>query len=157
MPISIRKATESDFSSVLMLVKELAVFQQMPHKVENTVEQMKADKDLFHCFVAENEHGEIIGIATYFFAWYSWVGKSLYLDDLCVKETERGKSAGRKLLNKIIDTAKQEGCKRVRWQVSDWNTRALAFYENCGAVIDKEVFNCDVEGEALSAWQAGND
>ena len=157
MPISIRKATEADFPSVLMLVRELAVFQQMPHKVKNTVAQMEADKDLFHCFVAENENGEIIGIATWFFAWYSWVGKSLYLDDLCVKETERGKSAGRKLLNKIIETAKSEGCKRVRWQVSHWNTRALTFYENCGAEIDKEVFNCDVEGQAIADWPTDSD
>ncbi|HYE53239.1 MAG TPA: GNAT family N-acetyltransferase, partial [Chitinophagaceae bacterium] len=83
----IRPATEQDYPSIFALVKGLAVFQNMPEKVLNSVEQMKAEQDLFKCFVAENDQQEIVGIASYFFAYYTWVGKSLYLDDLYVLES----------------------------------------------------------------------
>src|SRR5436305_9517994 len=120
MHSTIRKATEKDFYAILELVKGLAIFQNCVEKVNNTVEQMLEEKDLFNCFVAENEHKEIVGIASYFFAYYTWVGKSLYLDDLYVKESHRGQKIGSELLKQIFEVAKNENCKRVRWQVSDW-------------------------------------
>lgn len=64
--ITIRKATEEDFAAILSLVKELAVFQHSPEKVTNSSEQMRKEKNLFNCFVAENEQREIVGIASYF-------------------------------------------------------------------------------------------
>jgi len=78
MNINIRIATEDDFPSILLLIKELAAFEKAPEKVTNSVEQMKKEKELFRCFVAETESKEIVGMALYFFAYYTWVGKSLY-------------------------------------------------------------------------------
>ncbi len=153
MSILVREATPNDYPSVLLLIKELAAFQKTREKVQMSLEQMNSDHGLFHCFVAENESGGIIGIAIYFFAWFSWVGKSLYLDDLCVKASARGQSAGKKLLNKIFETAQKENCKRVRWQVSDWNNKAIEFYEKCGAAFDKEVYNCDFDSIAIASWK----
>ena len=66
MNIMIRKATENDFASILSLVKELAVFQNSLEKVTNTADQMLQEKNLFQCYVAENDHKEIVGIASYF-------------------------------------------------------------------------------------------
>src|SRR5215471_10402538 len=102
MSITIRKATEKDFPAMLDLVKGLATFQKTPEKVTNTVEQMQEEKSLFECFVAENEHNEIVGMASYSFIYYTWVGKSLYLDDLYVNESYRGQKIGSQLLNKIF-------------------------------------------------------
>lgn len=153
MKITIRKANEDDFSSILGLIKELALFEKAPEKVTNTVEQMKSEKDFFKCFVALNETHEIIGIALYFYAYYTWVGKSLYLDDLYVKEAYRGNKIGSKLLEKIFETAKKENCKRVRWQVLDWNTNAINMYKNCGANIDEEWFNCDFDEQGIKNFK----
>ncbi len=119
MNTTIRKAVEEDFTSILSLVKELAVFQKSPEKVTNTVEQMKEEKNFFRCFIAENEQKEIVGMASYSFVYYTWVGKSFYLDDLYVKESCRGQKIGSELLKKIFEVAKNENCKRVRWQVSE--------------------------------------
>ena len=66
----IRHATPNDFPAIFALVKGLAIFQNMPEKVLNSVEQMNQEKDLFKCFVAENEDHQIVGIASYFFAYY---------------------------------------------------------------------------------------
>lgn len=143
MEMIIRNANEQDFQQVVSLIKEFSVFQGAPEKVTITAEQMTEDRHLFRCFVAEAENKEIIGFATYFFAYYSWTGKAVYLDDLYVKEEFRKNGIGRMLLAKVIDLAKEQECKKVRWQVSKWNTNAIAFYKSIGATIDDVEINCD--------------
>ncbi len=141
----IRPATEQDFEAVLGLIKELALFEKAPEKVTNTVAQMKAEQDYFQVYVAEKDDGEIIGFALFYFVYYTWVGKSLYLDDLYVKETYRGQKIGSKLLDKVIETGRQNNCKRIRWQVLNWNKPAINFYKKLGAYLDDEWINCDLE------------
>ena len=153
MNIKIRKGTDSDFESIFSLVHELAVFQGSPERIINSVQQMKADKEFFQCFVAETESKEIVGMASFFFAYYTWVGKSLFLDDLYVKKSHRGKKVGSLLLEKIVDLARQENCKRVRWFVSRWNEPALEFYKKIGVDVDEEVLVCDLEGKRLTEFK----
>jgi len=142
MNFNIRKATEADFQAILSLIKELAEFEKAPDKVTNTTEQMKQEKDLFRCFVAETETKEIVGMALYFFAYFTWVGKSLYLDDIYVKDAFRNHKIGTALLRKIFEVANKENCKRVRWQVLKWNHSAIQMYTKSGAEIDDEWLNC---------------
>ena len=156
MGITIRKATEKDFPAILSLIKELALFEKAPEKVTNTVEQMNNEKNLFHCFVAVNLENKVIGMALYFFAYYTWVGKSLYLDDLYVKKAYRGNKIGSRLLEHVFDVAKKENCKRVRWQVLNWNTPAIEMYKKCGADLDNEWSNCDFDKERILEFKIVN-
>jgi predicted N-acetyltransferase YhbS len=142
MNFNIRKATEADFPAILSLIKELAEFEKAPEKVTNSVEQMKQEKDFFRCFVAETGNKEVVGIVLYFFAYYTWVGKSLYLDDIYVKESFRKQKIGTELLREVFRVARDENCKRVRWQVLNWNKPAIQMYEKSGAEIDDEWLNC---------------
>jgi len=153
MNFRIRKATEKDFEAILSLIKELAHFEKAPEKVSNSVEQMKEEKDVFGCFIAETEKKEIVGIALYFFAYYTWIGKSLYLDDLYVKETYRGEKIGARLLKKVIEVAKKENCKRLRWQVLNWNKPAIDFYKEFGAELDDEWINCDFDYKSIQEFK----
>jgi GNAT superfamily N-acetyltransferase len=152
MNIKIRTATEEDFSAILLLIKELAAFERAADKVTNTVEQMRTEKNLFRCFVAETESGEIVAIALYFFAYYTWVGKSLYLEDIYVKEEYRMHKIGSALLKKIFEEAKAEDCKRVRWQVLNWNQTAIKMYEKSGAQIDDEWLNCNFDADGIKSF-----
>ena len=144
MNVTIRKADEQDFPAILFLLKEFSVFQKTPEKVSITLEQMINEKNFFQCLVAETENKEIAGFATFFFTYYSWTGKGLYLDDLYVKESFRKQSIGKKLLDAIIDLAKKAQCKKVRWLVSGWNTNAIEFYKKMGAAIDGTDLICDL-------------
>jgi diamine N-acetyltransferase len=143
MSINIRKGTDEDLPNIYALIKEFAHFQKTPEKVKTTPDQMQKEKAFFHCYVAEKD-GEMIGFASYFFAYYSWTGKSLYLDDLYVSDAFRGKGVGSALLNAVINLAKEEGCKKMRWQVSNWNKPAIGFYRKMGASIDDVEINCDL-------------
>ncbi len=143
MTIEIRKAESKDFKEVYLLIKEFASFIRMPEKVLITPEQMANDKDYFNCLIALEEN-KIVGFATYFIAYYSWTGKTIYLDDLYVLEHYRGLGIGGSLFDKVIETAKIENCKKVKWQVSNWNKKAIDFYKSRGAEIDEVEINCDL-------------
>ena len=105
---------------------------------------MHKEKELINCLVAETESKEIVGYVVYFFAYYTWFGKSLYMDDLYVKDTFRGKGIGSSLINAVINFARKEDCHKLRWQVSGWNKPAIEFYKKLGATIDDVERNCDL-------------
>lgn len=142
--INIRPITEADFANLIELFKALATFQKDPEKMINSVAQMVAEKELIHGFVAISERDEIIGYTTYFYAYYSWVGKSLHLDDLYIKPTYRNKGIGSKLIQSVIDHAKATNCKKVGWQVSNWNHPAIDFYKTLGATVDDSRSDCEI-------------
>jgi len=142
MQINIRKGVEKDFPELLGLIKELAEFEKAPQAVTNSLDRMKEEQNLFGFFVAINDE-KIVGAALYFFAYYTWVGKSLYLDDIYVKPEYRGQQIGSKLMRKIFELAKEENCQRLRWQVLDWNTPAVEMYRKMGAQMSNEWINCD--------------
>ncbi|MEP7323500.1 MAG: GNAT family N-acetyltransferase [Saprospiraceae bacterium] len=144
MEIKIRKAAVSDFAAIFSLIHELSVFEKTPYKLTNSLERMIKEENYFHAFVAINTDDEIIGYATYNIVYYTWVGKSIYMDDLYVKSAYRGVGAGSKLIQHVIDFAKESGFHKVRWQVSEWNTPAIAFYKKLGAEIDAVEKNCDL-------------
>ncbi|MEO6357505.1 MAG: GNAT family N-acetyltransferase [Ferruginibacter sp.] len=144
MHITIRKGAEHDFDAILSLIKEFAIFQKTPEKVSITLQEMVANGNLFQCFVAETGDNKIVGFASFFFAYYSWSGKAIYLDDLYVTNAYRKQGIGKMLLQQIIELAKNSSCKKVRWQVSKWNTNAIEFYQKMNAAIDETEINCDL-------------
>lgn len=155
MNITIRKADQPDFPYILDLIREFAVFQKTPSKATITLEQMEKDKDFFQCFVAESEDQTIIGFASFYFTFYSWSGKGLYLDDLYVTGHYRKQKVGTQLLQSVIDLAKKEQCKNLRWQVSNWNKTAIDFYEKMGATIDEVDINCNLDLSTQSPMVGG--
>lgn len=144
MEFKIRLAEEDDFEKIIGLIREFAEFEKHPEAMANSAERMKTEKDYFSCFVAETHENEIIGYVAWFFSYYTWSGKSIYIDDIYVKELFRGKGIGSKLLNQVIGFARKEECHRVRWQVSDWNVQAMQLYRKMGAEIDRTKLNCDL-------------
>jgi GNAT superfamily N-acetyltransferase len=153
MKYAIRTAVAEDFPAILDIIKALALFEKAPEKVTNTVEQMRAEQDYFKCLVATNEAGEIIAICLYFFAYYTWVGKSLYLDDLYVLEPYRRHGIAAALLDELFEIARKERCNRVRWQVLDWNEHAIRFYKKIGATFDNEWVNCDYDRKGIMEFR----
>jgi GNAT superfamily N-acetyltransferase len=151
LDIVIREGEERDFPVLMELIKGLATFENAQAAVKNSVDQMRREKESFGSFVAEKD-GEIVGAAIYFFAYYTWVGRSLYLDDLYVRPEYRRKKVGSMLLRKVFELAKQENCKRLRWQVLGWNKDAISFYEKHGATISDEWLNCDFDEDGIERF-----
>ncbi len=152
----IRKGISSDMPSVLALIKELATFEKEPDAVEVTVEDLIRDgfseNPLFHCFVAEEDQGnlskQIIGIALFYYRYSTWKGKTIHLEDLIVREDKRGTGAGTALYKEIIRQGKRDQVKRIEWAVLDWNTPAINFYKKTGAKVltDWHLVQMDEQG-----------
>ncbi len=58
--------------------------------------------------------------------------RTLYIDDLCVDESKRGKGIGYKLYEYVLAFAKEQGFYNVTLNVWADNKSAMAFYEKCG-------------------------
>lgn len=142
--MNIRKASIADFEQIHTLFMEFSEFEKLPHRMINTVEQMKKEANFFNCLVVETVDKEIAGYVSYFFCYYTWTGKSMYMDDLYVRPQFRGTGIGTQLINEVIKEAKETGCHKLRWQVSNWNTPAIDFYKKIGAEIDSVEQNCDL-------------
>lgn len=151
--IQIRKGESKDYPAVLQQINDLALFEKAPEQVTNTVEQMNAESEHFRLFVAENENQKIVGFAICFFAYYTWIGKSLYLDDLYIEPEYRGQKIGKQLFHEIFKLAQEEKCKRLRWQVLDWNKDAIEVYKHIGSKLDYEWVNCDFDEKMISNWK----
>jgi ribosomal protein S18 acetylase RimI-like enzyme len=148
----VREATEEDFPAILSLIKELAEYERSPDAVTNSVEQMKLEKEHFTCFVAELPDGTIAGMALFFTAYFTWVGKSIYLEDIIVNRAYRQLGIGTALMEKVMQRAQDENCKRVRWQVLDWNEPAISFYRKCSAEINSDWLNCTFDERGIAQF-----
>ncbi len=155
--VKVREAVKTDMPQVLELIKELAIFEKEPDAVEVTVDDLEregfGENPLFTCFVADastalSMNSEIVGAALVYFRFSTWKGRTLHLEDLIVKEAQRGNGIGEALYKKVMQFAFDRGLKRVAWDVLDWNTGAIRFYERSGANILKEwrVVHMDEKG-----------
>ena len=145
--MTIRKGNPEDMKAVLGLIQELANFEKEPDAVLVTVEDLIRDgfgaTPLFHVFVAEvelepskNEQTkQIVGIALYYYRYSTWKGKTIHLEDLVVKDKMRGTGLGYALYSEVIKQGQKDKVRRVEWNVLDWNTPAIAFYEKSGARV----------------------
>ena len=139
MSFILRPGEKKDAQAILNLITELAVFEKLPNEVEITVDDLIKDgfssHPKFKTFVAEEKEGTIIGMALFYERYSTWKGSSIHLEDLIVTESKRAIGAGKALYTAVLKYAKDNGCKRVAWDVLDWNTNAINFYESTGAKI----------------------
>lgn len=63
--------------------------------------------------------------------------KTLYIDDLCVRENARGRHIGTALLDFLTEYAKKIGCYSITLNVWACNKSAMAFYEHYGLAVQK--------------------
>lgn len=92
--------------------------------------------------VAEDENGLVLGYAFCAYQRHKDEGSfndltTLYLDDLCVDESCRGRHVGRALYEAVLDLAQRNGCYNVTLNVWAENPSARRFYERCGLQVQK--------------------
>jgi len=145
---TIREGKKADLPRVLELVRELAEFERAPDEVINTVAAMERDgfgpNPIFGFFVAENARG-IVGLSLYYWRYSTWKGKRLYLEDIIVTESERGKGIGKLLFDRTLKHTLDTGCSGMVWQVLDWNEPAIEFYKKYGSKVSGEWYTCTIE------------
>ena len=151
--LNIRPATRDDVPDLLTLIRGLAIFEKKPHKAIVTQADLLRDgfgpHPKFRALIAD-WHGEPAGYASFFYFYSTFQGRpALFLEDLFVLDEFRGNGIGKALLIAVCKLAIEEGCFALRWEVLDWNTPAIEFYQKLGATFLNERKVVTFEAEAL--------
>jgi len=150
--INLRVAVKEDCPRLLELVHELALFEKAPEEVTVTLEEFVeagfGAKPVWKTFVAEVD-GLIVGFALYYIRYSTWKGCRMYLEDLIVTESWRGKGVGKLLFDKLIIEAREMGFNGMSWQVLDWNEPAIKFYKKYEAALDGAWINGSLSKEQI--------
>ena len=146
--ITIRSAKRKDCKRLLELVQELATYERAPNEVTVTLEHFEesgfGSNPVWWAFVAEEEN-MILGFALYYVRYSTWKGQRMYLEDIVVTESARGRGIGKLLFDALIEEAKEKKFKGIVWQVLEWNEPAINFYKKYNAKFDPEWVNCSIE------------
>ncbi len=134
--LQIKFATEQDAPIILKMIKELAEFENLSHKVTATNELLIQN-------VFKNNHANVIigyyeeepvCFSLFFYNFSTFLCKpGLYIEDVYVKESMRGKGIGKKIFRFLANVALEKGCARMEWACLDWNENAQNFYYSLGA------------------------
>lgn len=148
MEITIRRANREDCARMLELVRELAAYERAPNEVTVSAEHFEESgfgpNPVYWAFVAEEDHF-IVGFALYYIRYSTWKGQRMYLEDILVTESYRGKKIGQMLMDRLIVEAKEKNLHGITWQVLEWNEPAIKFYSRYNPVFDSEWMNCSIE------------
>jgi GNAT superfamily N-acetyltransferase len=136
--VTIRRATEQDAPLILWFIRQLADYERLHNAVKATEDQLRATlfgaKPAAEVLIAE-QGGAAVGFALFFENFSTFLAqRGIYLEDLFVVPSARGRGVGRILLQELAALALERGCGRLEWAVLDWNTPAIGFYRRMGAV-----------------------
>ena len=157
---TIRPATKQDIPEILAFIRQLAEYEKLLHEVR--ADEATLEHSLFgpspkaYAILAE-EAGKPVGFAVYFYNFSTFLGKpGLYIEDLFVNPSSRGRGIGKKMLQYLGHKAVEEGCGRLEWWVLDWNKSAIDFYRSLGAEPMDEWTVFRVTGPALKKLAEDN-
>jgi GNAT superfamily N-acetyltransferase len=147
MGSQIRPAERADVPAVWRLINELAVYEKLEGAVignDADLEKHIFDDRLCQVTVFE-EDGVVVGYTLCAPTYSTFrTQPGLWLEDLYVTPTCRGKGYGKALLNNLIDYCAKSGLGRLEWSVLDWNLPAIGFYEAMGADLLQEWRICRI-------------
>lgn len=153
--LNIRPAVREDAAQILDFIRQLAIYEKAEHEVlaseDDILRHVLQDDAVASALICERD-GVAIGFAVYFFSYSTWLGKpGLFLEDLFVLPEHRGDGAGKGLLVRLAQLAVDKDCGRMEWNVLNWNSPAIGFYESLKARPQSEWTTYRLHGEALAA------
>lgn len=151
--LHIRPAAENDVPLILELIQGLAEYERLAHEVVATEEKLRhtlfGAKPVAEVLIAEQD-GTPAGFALFFHNYSTFLAKpGIYLEDLFVKPSFRGKGIGKALLVRLARVAVERDCGRLEWSVLDWNEPAIRFYRSLVSRPMDEWTVHRVSGDAL--------
>jgi GNAT superfamily N-acetyltransferase len=150
--LTIRAALAADVAVLRTMIRELAEFERQLELV--TIQEKDLLRDgfgphpQFRALIAEWD-GQPSAYALFYDYYSTWVGRGLYLEDLFVREQFRRKGIGKALLAAGARIARDEHYYAMRWEVLDWNAKAIDLYRALGAEFRDEWRSVLLTGEPL--------
>lgn len=137
MPISIENIIDNDIVDIVSLMRAFAAHEDLSECCTVTQERLGAamyGADAFVQGLIARDNDEAVAYALFYLSFSSFRGeRSLYLEDIYIREDYRGRNLGETMLREIARIAKQRGCERIDFMVLTNNTPAVNFYLKHGA------------------------
>lgn len=160
LPVSIRRAAPEDGPALLELDRELARFEKLPPPDEEEGRRLLAwifDSKRLEAFVAELD-GRVEGMALFYEGYGTFRARPfLYLEDLVVRGSARGRGIGEALMGALAREAVSRGALRIDWAVLDWNRGAIRLYDRLGGVRHQEWLRYSLEEPELRRLAASSE
>jgi GNAT superfamily N-acetyltransferase len=151
--LTIREATTDDVPLITDLIHQLAAYERLVDECHATEEAVRrtlfGERRYAECVIARV--GDVpVGYALFFHNYSTFAARpGLYLEDLFVLPSHRGRGIGRALLRHLAGLAVARDCARFEWTVLDWNQPAIDFYRSVGAQWMGDWTIMRLSGEAL--------
>ena len=134
--IRFRFANEKDCRLILKFIRSLAKYEKLEREVVATEailrEWLFEKKKAEVLFVMDGDTE--VGYALFFHNFSTFLGRAgIYLEDLYVRPSYRGRGYGKALLREVAHVAVTRGCGRLEWSCLDWNQPSIDFYKSLGA------------------------
>jgi GNAT superfamily N-acetyltransferase len=155
----IRPAGLDDVEAIVELIRGLAEFEKLTHLLKVTPQTLRphlfGPRPVAEALVAESA-GAVVGFALFFTNFSTFLAQpGLYLEDLYVLPSQRGRGIGEALLTRLAQLAVERDYGRFEWSVLDWNEHAIRFYERMGATVMPDWRICRIAGDALAKFRRG--
>jgi len=174
--LQLRLAEERDTSSIVTLVRGLAVYEKAAEEVivsaATYCRDLGGDSPLCYCLLLEvvtptattDEEKDDDKTSTttttvdigYGFWYLGYTINSpsqyLYLEDLYITTEYRGRGGGTAIMYCLAEIALSLDCVDFQWQALDWNTPALDFYERMGASVKDGLLTLRLDQDGMDGF-----
>ncbi|MBN2026972.1 MAG: GNAT family N-acetyltransferase [Actinobacteria bacterium] len=142
--VEIRQCIEDDFEPVLGLLRQLWPGRELGREALEEVFRHNLGLASQHYLCAVSE-GKLVGFCSLSVRKSLWGQGFLgYVDELVVDESRRGEGIGGMLLERALELAKKDGCRRVELDSAFHRADAHRFYENHGFEGICQLFGRDI-------------
>lgn len=145
MSIRVRRAREDDIAAIMNLLKQVNkvhhdgrpdLFKLTTKYTREELRSIIGD-DQTPVFVCVDEDDRVLGHGFCILqrpdnTRLQHDNLTLYIDDICVDEAERGRHVGKMIYDHILGHARECGCYNVTLNVWNCNPGAMKFYEKLG-------------------------
>jgi GNAT superfamily N-acetyltransferase len=151
---NIRRAAPQDSADITDMIHALAEFERTPGQCTVTETQISAalfgNSPTVRGHVAEVD-GELAAMALWFVNFSTWDGVAgIYLEDLFVRPRFRRHGLARALLAALAGECLDNGYTRLSWAVLNWNSDAIALYDEIGGEPQREWTTYRLSGLPLA-------
>lgn len=141
---TIRVAGPDDMTALLRLFRGFMDYLGDPSppdaELAGAIAPVFADP-MAEILIAEDTGGPV-GYAHLRYYYSVWMaGPECFLEDLFVFEGRRDAGIGRRMLGAIFERARGRGCRRVRLDTNEGNTRGIHLYEAMGFSCTRDSYD----------------
>jgi GNAT superfamily N-acetyltransferase len=135
--VAVRPVGEADLPELVELIREHARYERAAEPRPDLQQALAAwlfvPRPRLRVLVAVQDDA-LVGYASWSLEASTWqAAEYAHLDCLFLRESIRGRGAGRQLMAAVEAEARAAGAGQLQWQTPEWNEAAIRFYRRTGA------------------------